>query len=101
MHAQDIKIAVDAIVFGYEKAQLYVLLIKQKYGVFKGTWSLPGGFVLDKEALKDAVERELQEEAGISVHYLEQLYTFGDDVERDPRARVISVAYFGLANPEK
>ncbi len=101
MKAQNIKIAVDAIVFGYEKAQLYVLLIKQKYGVFKDTWSLPGGFVLNEESLTEAVKREVREEAGITVSYLEQLYTFGDEVQRDPRARVISVAYVGLVNPEK
>ncbi len=100
MDFQNIKIAVDAIVFGYEKSELYVLLIKQKYGVFKDSWCLPGGFVKDEESLTIAVQRELREEAGVSVNYLEQLYTFGDDVQRDPRARVISVAYFGLVNPE-
>ncbi|MEL6941246.1 MAG: NUDIX domain-containing protein [Bacteroidota bacterium] len=100
MEQQNIKIAVDAIVFGYEKAQLYVLLIKQKFGAYKNTWSLPGGFVLNGEGLTKAVERELKEEAGIEVDYLEQLYTFGDKVERDPRGQVISVAYFALVNPE-
>ncbi|MEM8526675.1 MAG: NUDIX domain-containing protein [Bacteroidota bacterium] len=100
MQQQNIKIAVDAIVFGYEKSQLYVLLIKQKFGAFKNTWSLPGGFVLNGEGLETAVERELREEAGITVNYLEQLYTFGDQVERDPRGQVISVAYFALVNPE-
>ncbi|MEM9847287.1 MAG: NUDIX domain-containing protein, partial [Bacteroidota bacterium] len=100
MHTQNIKIAVDAIVFGYEKAQLYVLLIKQRFGEFKHTWSLPGGFVLNGEGLTEAVTRELKEEAGIEVNYLEQLYTFGDNVSRDPRGQVISVAYFALVNPE-
>ncbi|MEL6720418.1 MAG: NUDIX hydrolase, partial [Bacteroidota bacterium] len=100
MEQQNIKIAVDAIVFGYEKAQLYVLLIKQRFGAYKNTWSLPGGFVLNGEGLTKAVERELKEEAGIEVDYLEQLYTFGDKVERDPRGQVISVAYFALVNPE-
>ncbi|MEN0048647.1 MAG: NUDIX domain-containing protein [Bacteroidota bacterium] len=100
MQQQNIKIAVDAIVFGYEKAQLYVLLIKQKFGAYKNIWSLPGGFVLNGEGLTQAVTRELKEEAGIEVDYLEQLYTFGDQVERDPRGQVISVAYFALVNPE-
>lgn len=98
---QNIKIAVDAIVFAYKDKKLFVLLIKQKYGVFKNRWSLPGGLVLENEALSDAVHRELKEEAGISVNYLEQLFTFGDDVNRDPRNRVISVAYFALVNPSK
>lgn len=94
----NIKIAVDAIVFGYANNQLNVLLIKQKYGMMKNQWALVGGFVKDDETLNDAVNRELKEEAGIQVNYLEQLYTFGDDVQRDPRFRVISVSYFALVN---
>ena len=62
---------------------------------------LPGGFVKDKEGLKDAAYRELKEEAGIEIKDLEQLYTFGDDLERDERARVISVSYFGTVIPSK
>jgi ADP-ribose pyrophosphatase YjhB (NUDIX family) len=98
---QNIKLAVDAVVFGYQNNQLYVLLIKQKFGVAKGLWSLPGGFVLNNETLTQAVERELKEEAGIKVNYLEQLYTFGDDIERDPRNHTVAVAYFALVNPKK
>lgn len=95
---QNIKIAVDAIVFGYEGNKLNVLLVKQKFGVMKDQWALVGGFVKDDETLHAAVNRELKEEAGIQVSYLEQLYTFGDDIKRDPRFRVISVAYFALVN---
>ena len=98
---QDIKVAVDAIVFGYQNKELYTLLIQQKYGVAKDKWVLPGGLVKDNESLTNAVTRELEEEAGITVNYLEQLYTFGDNVKRDPRNRVISVAYFALVNPDK
>ena len=98
---QDIKLAVDAIVFGYENKELYILLIKQKYAPFKNQWALPGGLVKNDESLQEAVHRELKEETGIQVDYLEQLYTFGDDVNRDPRNRVVSVAYFALANPDK
>jgi 8-oxo-dGTP diphosphatase len=98
---QNIKIAVDAIVFGYTDNQLNVLLIKQKFGVLKNQWALVGGFVKDKETLSEAVNRELQEEAGIKVNYLEQLYTFGDDINRDPRFQVVSVAYFALVNSTK
>lgn len=96
--SQNIKVAVDAIVFGYRQNQLHVLLVKQKFGLLKDQWGLVGGFVKDKEALVDAVHRELREEANISVNFMEQLYTFGDDVNRDPRMRVISVAYFVLVN---
>ena len=96
---QNIRLAVDAIVFGYKNQQLEVLLIKRKFGDQKGLWALPGGFVLENESLDACVERELEEEAGISLNYLEQLYTFGD-VNRDPRGRIVSVAYFGIVNPE-
>jgi 8-oxo-dGTP diphosphatase len=95
---QNIKLAVDAIVFGYSNQQLQVLLVKQKYGELKNQWALVGGFVKDNESLKTAVERELKEETGISVSYLEQLYTFGDQLDRDPRFRVVTVAYFALVN---
>lgn len=98
---QNIKVAVDAIVFGYENNQLNVLLIKQKFGMLKNQWALVGGFVKDDETLEAAVNRELLEEAGIAVNYLEQLYTFGDKIDRDPRFRVISVAYFALVNSTK
>ena len=63
--SQNIKIAVDAIVFGYADNQLNVLLIKQKYGLLKNQWALVGGFVKDEESLQEAVNRELKEEAGI------------------------------------
>jgi 8-oxo-dGTP diphosphatase len=90
------KLAVDAIVFGYSKQDgVSVLLIQRKYEPFKNSWAIPGGFVLEEESLEQAVRRELVEETGISVHYLEQLYTFGDP-DRDPRQRIISVAYMGL-----
>ncbi len=98
---QNIKIAVDAIVFGYADNRLNVLLIKQKFGTLKNQWALVGGFVKDNETLINAVNRELVEEAGIKVNFLEQLYTFGDDIERDPRFRVVSVAYFALVNSSK
>lgn len=98
---QNIKIAVDAIVFGYADNKLNILLIKQKFGELKNQWALVGGFVKDNETLNDAVNRELQEETGIKFNYLEQLYTFGDNVNRDPRFRVVSVAYFALVNSTK
>ncbi len=91
-----IKVTVDAIVFGYSKNDgVSVLLIKRKYPPFKDSWAIPGGFILENESLEEAVKRELQEETGIKVNYLEQLYTFGDP-ERDPRQRIISIAYFAL-----
>jgi 8-oxo-dGTP diphosphatase len=95
-----IKLAVDAVVFGYTKQEgVLVLLIRRKYEPFKNCWALPGGFVQDAESLEAAVERELREETGISLNYLEQLYSFGEP-GRDPRQRVVSVAYFGLVNSQ-
>lgn len=98
---QNIRIAVDAVVFGYQHGELYVLLIKQKFGTDEAYWALPGGLVLNDEALIDAVKRELKEETNVKVNYLEQLYTFGDDIYRDSRNRVISVAYFALIDSSK
>jgi len=95
-HTQKIKVAVDAIVFGYSKADgVSLLLIQRKYDPYKASWAIPGGFVLDEESLEEAVRRELMEETGIAVNYLEQLYSFGNP-GRDPRQRIISIAYFGL-----
>ncbi|PXY44651.1 NUDIX hydrolase [Flavobacterium hydrophilum] len=98
---QNIRVAVDAIVFGYQNNQLYVLLIQQKFGTQESYWALPGGLVKNDESLQDAVKRELKEETNVTVTYFEQLFTFGDDVNRDPRNRVISVAYFALVDPSK
>jgi 8-oxo-dGTP diphosphatase len=98
---QNIRVAVDAIVFGYQNNQLYVLLIEQKFGYSESYWAFPGGLVQNDESLQAAVKRELKEETNVAVNYLEQLFTFGDDVCRDPRNRVISVAYFALVDPSK
>ena len=97
---QDIKVAVDAVVFGYEKDRLSILLIKRGIDPFKNKWALPGGLVLDEESLEDAVMRELQEETGVEINYLEQLFTYGKP-GRDPRNRVISVAHVGLVTPSQ
>lgn len=92
----DMHVAVDGVVFGYEKNNgISILLVKRKFEPYKNQWALPGGFVLNYESLEQAIERELYEETGLQISYLEQLYTFGKP-NRDPRYRVISIAYFGL-----
>lgn len=97
---QSIKVSVDAVVFGYDPDEgVSVLLITRKYEPFQKSWALPGGLVLNTESLEEAVKRELKEEAGIDVNYLEQLYSFGKP-DRDPRNRVISIAYYGLVRPK-
>lgn len=95
---QNIRVAVDAIVFGYKNNNLYVLLIEQKFGSAEKYWALPGGLVKQDESLSDAVIRELHEETNVQLTFMEQLYTFGDDINRDSRNRVISVAYYALVD---
>lgn len=88
-------VTVDGVVFGFDEADLKLLLIQRKVEPFKGKWALPGGFVRPGEDLEGAVRRELAEETGITQLYLEQLFSFGDP-QRDPRERVISIAYYAL-----
>jgi len=88
-------LTVDCVVFGLDEDDLKVLLIQRDLEPFRGKWALPGGFVHLDETLDDAARRELAEEAGIQRVFLEQLYTFGAK-DRDPRGRVVSVAYYAL-----
>ena len=89
-------LAVDCVVFGLDETDLKVLLIQRSLQPFQHAWALPGGFVRVDETLDAAARRELAEEAGVSDVYLEQLYTFGA-LDRDPRERVVTVAYYALA----
>lgn len=93
-------VAVDAVIFTVIENKLNVLLIKIKYGPFAGSWGVPGGKVRMDETLDGAAKRELYEKTGLKDVYLEQLYSFGK-VSRDPRARIISVAYFALVDHNK
>lgn len=88
-------LTVDCVVFGWDGRALKVLLIQRNEPPFAGQWALPGGFVQMEEELDDAARRELTEETGLGAMYLEQLYTFGG-VARDPRGRVVTVAYYAL-----
>lgn len=91
-------VTVDIVVFGYAgKGRLNVLLIKRGGEPYKGHWALPGGFVEMDEEIEASAFRELEEETGVKDIFLEQLYTFGKP-GRDPRGRVISVAYYALVN---
>lgn len=89
-------LTVDCVVFGLDVDDLKVLLIQRKLPPYQHAWALPGGFVHVDETLDEAARRELAEESGITDVYLEQLYTFGE-LDRDPRERVVSVAYYALA----
>lgn len=88
-------LTVDCVVFGFDGEGLKLLLIERGLEPFKGRWALPGGFVRVDEELEHAARRELREETGITEVVLEQFHTFGG-VHRDPRERVVSVAYFAL-----
>jgi len=90
-------LTVDCVVFGLDDEDLKVLLIQRALAPFEGQWALPGGFVRVDETLEDAARRELEEETALTQVFLEQLYTFGE-VDRDPRERVVSVAYYALVN---
>ena len=92
-------VTVDVVIFPLRQDQLQVLLVKRKHWPFEGMWALPGGFIHMDESLEEAARRELEEETGVRDVYLEQLYTFGD-LERDPRTRVVTVAYFALVSSD-
>ncbi len=88
-------LTVDCVVFGIDGEELKVLLIQRALEPYEGCWALPGGFVQMDESLPEAARRELVEETGLDRVFLEQLFTYGD-VERDPRGRVVTVAYYAL-----
>ena len=104
-------VTVDIVVFtvvdvkgdNYRKLsekELCILLIRRAVHPFLGQWALPGGFVRPNETVGEAAKRELAEETGIQVGYLEQLYTFSKP-ERDPRTWVISCAHIALINSNR
>ena len=88
-------LTVDCVVFGLDDEDLKVMLIQRGQPPFEGCWALPGGFVHADETLEEAARRELEEETALHGLFLEQLYTFGG-IDRDPRERVVSVAYYAL-----
>ncbi|WP_367870442.1 NUDIX domain-containing protein [Luteolibacter sp. Populi] len=93
-------LTVDCVVFGFDATGLQVLLIRRGVKPFLGAWALPGGFVLMEEDLEAAARRELEEETGLKGVFLEQLCTFGEP-GRDPRGRVVSVAFYALVRPDQ
>jgi 8-oxo-dGTP diphosphatase len=93
-------VTTDVVIFTIHEQQLELLLIQRSGAPYKDSWALPGGFIEIDEDLEDCALRELEEETGVSGVYLEQLYTFGAP-HRDPRERVISVAYYALVPADR
>ena len=94
-------ITTDAVVFGFDGEQLNVLLIKRGLEPFANCWALPGGFIKDEDENAAAcVYRELHEETNVDDIYLEEFKTFSQK-GRDPRERVITIAYFALVVKDK
>jgi len=92
-----ILVALDSIIFGFDRGGLKLLLIKRDFEPEKGKWSLMGGFLNRDESLDQAADRVLHKLTGLKNVYLEQLYGFGE-VDRDPVERTISIAYYALIN---
>jgi 8-oxo-dGTP diphosphatase len=90
-------LAVDVALLSVIDGGLEVALVERKEHPHRGRWSLPGGFVRVDESLDRAANRVLRDKAGLTDVYLEQLYTFGER-DRDPRTRVVSVAYYALVD---
>jgi 8-oxo-dGTP diphosphatase len=88
-------VAVDCIIFGFDGAELKILLIKRGLTPEAGKWSLMGGFVGSHESLQEAANRVLLQLTGLDSVYMEQLHSFGEP-DRDPIERTISVTYFSL-----
>lgn len=88
-------VTVDIVIFSLHEKILQVLLIQRAEEPYQGMWALPGGFMKMDESLEEAAYREMEEETGLKNAYLEQLFTYSEP-HRDPRGRVITVAYFAL-----
>lgn len=93
-------VTTDCIIFGFTGEKLQVLLIERGIEPFKGKWALPGGFLKENETTDECAARELYEETNLKNIFIEQLYTFSV-TNRDPRGRVISVAYYALVHSDK
>jgi len=88
-------VTTDCVIFGYDGAKLKILLIQRGGEPYKGKWAFPGGFLNMDETAEEGALRELKEETALSVNYIEQFHCFSDP-RRDPRERVLSIAFFAL-----
>ena len=93
--ADSLLLAVDCIIFGFDRDSLKLLLFQRKVAPFQEEWSLIGSFVKKEESVKTAAERVLKLHTGLTNVFMEELGSYGT-VERDPGARVISIAHYAL-----
>lgn len=93
-------VATDCVVFGFDGKELQVLLIRRGVEPYKGLWAFPGGFMRIDETAEECAKRELQEETSLNIQLLKQLGAFSG-VHRDPRERVVSVAFYALVQPSE
>lgn len=88
-------VTTDCVIFGFDGISIKLLLVERGVEPYKGEWAFPGGFMRMDETADECARRELEEETGLSNATMEQFYTF-TDVARDPRERVITIAYYAL-----
>lgn len=88
----------DNVIFGFGGNKLQILLVERGIEPFKGSWALPGGFLRMCETIEECARRELREETNVHDVYLEQFHVFSDP-RRDPRGRVVTVAFIALVRP--
>lgn len=93
-------VTTDCVIFTYEDRQLKVLLVCRGGEPYKGSWAFPGGFLQLNETAKDGALRELREETGMEAAAIGELGVFSDP-DRDPRERVITIAYYALVKPSE
>ena len=88
-------VTTDNVIFGFDGNTVKVLLIERGFDPYKGYWAFPGGFLEMQESAEEGARRELMEETGLDTTYVKQFHTFSTP-DRDPRERVISIAYYSL-----
>lgn len=93
-------VTTDCVIFGFDGTRLNVLLVERGIEPYKGRWAFPGGFLRMDESAEAGAMRELQEETGLEGAYIKQFHTFSDP-NRDPRERVITVAFYALVRMQE
>ena len=93
-------VTTDCVIFGFDGTKLKVLLVQRGIEPYKGRWAFPGGFLKMDESAETGALRELKEETGLKDAYIKQFYAFSDP-NRDPRERVVTIAYYALARMQE